>query len=89
MTNHANEGEENIEAGEDLGEADIARSILAAADRPHLDMREDAREYKNRISTTNRKAFALTSDDHDDDREKYLWKNVKKKPHDDWKKGSV
>jgi len=89
MANHANEGEENIEAGEDLGEADIARSVVVPASRPNLDIREDSREYKNRISPTNREAFALTSDDHDDERENYLRENVKKKPHDDWNPGSV
>ena len=52
-------------------------------------MREDAREYKNRISTTNREAFGLTSDDHDDEREKHLRKNVKKKPHENWNPVSV
>ena len=46
-------------------------------------MRENAREYKNWGSATNREAFAVTSEDHVDEREKYLWENVKKKPHDD------
>ena len=52
-------------------------------------MRENAREYKNWASPTNREAFALTSEDHDDEREKYLWENVKKKPCDDWNPGGV
>ena len=83
MADHTHEREEKIKAGEDLGEADIARSIVGAASRPNLNMRENAREYKNRVSETNREAFALTSEYHDDEREKYLWENVMKKPHDD------
>ena len=83
MADHADEREENVKVGEDLGETDIARSIVGAARRPYLNMRENAREYKNRVSPTNREAFALTSKDHDDEREKNLWENVKKKPHDD------
>ena len=39
-------------------------------------MRENAREYKNWASPTIREAFALTSEDHDDEREKNLWENV-------------
>ena len=71
MADHADEREENVKVGEDLGETDIARSIVGAANRPYLNMRENARKYKNRVSPTNRETFALTSEDHDDEREKY------------------
>ena len=83
MADHADEGEENIEAGENLGEAKIARIIVAAASRTYLNIRKDAGEDEHRVFATYREAFALTSDDHDDEGEKYLRKNVDKEPRED------
>ena len=85
MADHADDCEENIETGVNFGEAEI----FGAASRSYLDIREDAREYENRIFEGDRETVTFTSDNDEDEGEEYLGENIDKKPHSDRDPGGV
>ena len=85
MANHAKDCKKNIETGANFGEGDN----VGASSWSYLDIREDAREYENRIFEGDRETVTFTSDNDEDEGEEYLGENIDKKPHSDRDPGSV
>ena len=80
MEAHAQEGDDDIEVGEEFGETEIAMVTMAVIDRPNMEVGEDRRCQHSRVGAGGEEASAPHSEEEDSAGEEEERKNVDESP---------